>query len=125
VAVAPPDTLLLYIHHVRGHSHNVSNDRRPNAQDSWPVRCVAQNNPKVTDVGNDHEVSLLDDGQRGVAALDRVQTAATSELVIHSGSCGHVGLLPEVELTIVKLLLVVDERRQHERLLLVVFVRGF
>jgi hypothetical protein len=48
-----------------------------------------------------------------------------SELVIHSGSCGQVGLLPEVELTIVKLLLVVDERCQRERLLLVVFVRGF
>jgi hypothetical protein len=25
--------LLLYIHHVRGHSHNVSNDRRPSAQE--------------------------------------------------------------------------------------------
>jgi hypothetical protein len=50
---------------------------------------------------------------------------AVSELVIHSGSCGHVGLLPEVELAVVKLLLVVDERRQRERLLLVVFVQGF
>ena len=38
---------------------------------------------------------------------------------------GHVGLLPEVELAVVKLLLIVDERRQRERLLLVVFVRGF
>ena len=38
---------------------------------------------------------------------------------------GHVGLLPEVELAVAKHLLVVDERRQHERLVLVVFVRGF
>jgi hypothetical protein len=50
---------------------------------------------------------------------------AASELVIHSGSCGHVGLLLEVKLAVIKLLLVVDERRQRERLLLVVFVRGF
>jgi hypothetical protein len=39
LVVTPPDTLLLYIHHVRGHSHNVSNDRRPSAQefmaDQW------------------------------------------------------------------------------------------
>jgi hypothetical protein len=47
------------------------------------------------------------------------------ELVIHSGSCDHVGLFPEVELAGFKLLLVVDERRQRERLLLVVFVREF
>jgi hypothetical protein len=32
---------------------------------------------------------------------------------------------PEVELAVAKLLLVVDERRQHERLLPVVFVWGF
>jgi hypothetical protein len=38
---------------------------------------------------------------------------------------GHIGLLPEVELAVAKFLLVVDERRQHERLVLVVFVRGF
>jgi hypothetical protein len=57
--------------------------------------------------------------------LDRVQEAAALELVIHSGPCGHVRLLPEVELAVAKLLLVVDERRQCERLLLVVFVRGF
>jgi hypothetical protein len=38
---------------------------------------------------------------------------------------GHVGLLPEVELTIAKFLLVIDERRQRERLVLVMFVRGF
>jgi hypothetical protein len=37
----------------------------------------------------------------------------------------HVGLLPEVELAVVKFLLVVGERRQRERLVLVVFVRGF
>jgi hypothetical protein len=94
-------------------------------RDDAVVGCGAQNNPRVADVGNDHEVPLLDDGQRGAAAMDRVQAAAASELVIHSGSCGHVGLLPEVELAVVKLLLVVDERRQRERLLLVVFVRGF
>jgi hypothetical protein len=59
----------------------------------------------------------------GAAALDRVQAAAVPELVIQSGACGHVGLLPEVELAVVKLLLVVDERRQRERLRRVVFVR--
>jgi hypothetical protein len=70
-------------------------------------------------------VPLLDDGQPGAAVLDRVQAVATPELVIHNGACDHVGLLPEVELAVAKLLLVVDERRQRERLLLVVFVRGF
>jgi hypothetical protein len=44
---------------------------------------------------------------------------------IHSGSCSHVVLLSEVELVVIKLLLVIDERRQRERLLLVVFVRCF
>jgi hypothetical protein len=38
---------------------------------------------------------------------------------------GHVGLLLEVELIVSKLLLVVDERHQRERLVLVMFVRGF
>jgi hypothetical protein len=33
LAVAPPDVLLLYINLVRGHSHNVSNDRRSSAQE--------------------------------------------------------------------------------------------
>jgi hypothetical protein len=33
LAVAPPNVLLLYIHLVWGHSHNVSNDRRPSAQE--------------------------------------------------------------------------------------------
>jgi hypothetical protein len=33
LAVAPPDVLLLYINLVRGHSHNVSNDRRPSPQE--------------------------------------------------------------------------------------------
>jgi hypothetical protein len=47
------------------------------------------------------------------------------ELVVHNGACGHVGLLAEVELTVAKLLLVVNERRQRERLLLVVFFRDF
>jgi hypothetical protein len=47
------------------------------------------------------------------------------ELVVHSGACGHVGLLLEVELAVAKLLLAVDERRQHELLLLVVFIRSF
>jgi hypothetical protein len=89
------------------------------------VGCVAQNNLRVADVDNDHEVTLLDDGQHSPATLDRVQVATASELVIHSGSCGHVGLLPEVELAVVKLLLIVDERHQRKHLLLVVFVRGF
>jgi hypothetical protein len=38
MAVAPPDALLLYIHHVRGHSHNVTNDRRPSAQEFMAVQ---------------------------------------------------------------------------------------
>jgi hypothetical protein len=50
---------------------------------------------------------------------------AAPELAIHSGTCGHVGLLLEVELAVAKLRLVTDERRQRERLLLVVFVQGF
>jgi hypothetical protein len=33
MAVAPPDVLLLDIHLVRGHSHNVSNGHRPSAQE--------------------------------------------------------------------------------------------
>jgi hypothetical protein len=47
-----------------------------------------------------------------------------------AGSCrtqrrmGHVGLLPEVELAVAKLLLVVDERHQRDRFVLVVFVWG-
>jgi hypothetical protein len=47
------------------------------------------------------------------------------KLVVYSGVCGHVVLLPEVELAVVKLLLIVDGRRQRERLLLVVFVQNF
>jgi hypothetical protein len=38
---------------------------------------------------------------------------------------GHIELLPQVELIVAMFLLVVDERRQRERLVLVVFVRGF
>jgi hypothetical protein len=53
----------------------------------------SQNNPRVADVGDDHEVPLLDDGQRGTAALDCVQAVATPEFVVHSDACGHVGLL--------------------------------
>ncbi|ONM17755.1 hypothetical protein ZEAMMB73_Zm00001d003808 [Zea mays] len=67
----------------------------------------------------------LNDGQRGAAALDRVQTTASWELVVHSGACDQVGLLLEVELTVAKLLLVIDERPQRECLLLMVFVRSF
>jgi hypothetical protein len=33
LTVEPPDALLHYIHHVRGHSHNVSNVYRPSAQE--------------------------------------------------------------------------------------------
>jgi hypothetical protein len=68
---------------------------------------------------------MFDVGQHGAAALDYVQAATAPELAEYSGACNHVGLLPEVELAVAKLLLVVDERRQHERLLLVVFVQGF
>jgi hypothetical protein len=68
---------------------------------------------------------LLDDGQRGATALHRVQATAAPELVVHSGTCGHVGLFLEVELAVAKFLLVVNERPQHECLLLMVFVRGF
>ncbi|PWZ39654.1 hypothetical protein Zm00014a_018608 [Zea mays] len=63
--------------------------------------------------------------ERGAAALHRVQAAAASELVVHNGTCGHVGLFLEVELAVAKFLLVVDERPQRECLLLMVFVRGF
>jgi hypothetical protein len=34
---------------------------------------------------------LFEDGQRGAAALDRVQAAATTELAEHSSACGHIG----------------------------------
>jgi hypothetical protein len=94
-------------------------------RDGVVVECGAQNNPRVADIGDDHEVPLLDDGQRGAAALHRVQAAAAPELVVHSGTCGHVGLFLEVELAVTKFLLVVNERPQRECLLLMVFVRGF
>jgi hypothetical protein len=80
---------------------------------------------RVADIGDDHEVPLLDDGQRGAAALHHVQAAAAPELVVHSGTCDHVGLFLEVELTVAKFLLVIDERPQRKCLLLMVFVRGF
>jgi hypothetical protein len=101
-----------------------SDGRWVGRRDDTVVGWGAQNNPRVADNDNVHEVPLFDDGQRDAAALDRVQAATASELVIHSGSCGHVGLLREVELAVVKLFLVVDERRQRERLLLVLFVWG-
>jgi hypothetical protein len=41
---------------------------------------------RVVDIGDDHEVPMFDDGQRGVAALDRVQAVAAPELAIHSGA---------------------------------------
>ena len=147
LVVAPPDVLLLYIHLVRGHSHNINDGRHPSAQEfmadqyrlTWQVglqvddeldgvmspSSVAVNNPRVVGISDDHKVPLFDDGQRGAAALDRVQAAAVPELAVNSGAYDHVRLLPEVELTVAKLLLVVDERRQRERLVLVVFVRGF
>jgi hypothetical protein len=87
------------------------------------MRC--SEHPRVVDVGDDHEVPLLNDGQRGAAALHCVQVAAAPELVVHSGTCDHVGLLLEVELAVAKLFLVVDERCQREWLLLMVFVLGF
>jgi hypothetical protein len=69
----------------------------------------AQNNPKVANVGDDHKALLLDDGQCGAAALDRVQAATALELVVHSDAYDHVGLPPEVGLAVAKLLLVVNE----------------
>jgi hypothetical protein len=48
--------------------------------------------------------------KRRAVALHRVQAAAAPKLVIHSGTCGHVGLFLEVELAVTKFLLVVDER---------------
>jgi hypothetical protein len=62
---------------------------------------------------------LLDDGQRGAGTLDHVLAMAAPKLVVYSDACDHVGLLLEVELTVTKLLLAVDERRQRTRLLLV------
>ena len=56
---------------------------------------------------------MFDDGQRGAAALDRVQAAAAPKLAVHSGASEHVGLLLDVKLAVVKLLLVADERRQR------------
>jgi hypothetical protein len=60
-----------------------------------------------------------------IAALDRVHAAAAPELAEHSDVCGNVILLREVELAVAKLLLVVDEQRQRECFLTVVFIRGF
>jgi hypothetical protein len=102
-----------------------SGGRWAGRRDDVVVGCGVQNNPRVIDVGDNHEAPLLNDGQRGAAALDHVQVVASRELVIHSGVYDHVGLLLEVELTVVKLLLVIDERRQRECLLLMVFARGF
>ena len=48
--------------------------------------AVPRTTRRVTGVGDDHEVPLLDDGQRGAAALDHVQAAAAPELVVHSGA---------------------------------------
>jgi hypothetical protein len=62
------------------------------------MRCPEQ--PESRYVGDNHEAPLLNDGQRGAAALDRVQAAASRELVVHSCACDHVGLLLEVELTV-------------------------
>jgi hypothetical protein len=80
------------------------------------TRCRgAQNNPRVAGVG---------DAMRS-PSLKMDSATTVPELAEHNDACGHVVLLPEVELTVTKLLLVVDERRQRERLLPVVFVRGF
>jgi hypothetical protein len=72
-----------------------------------------------------HEAPLLNDGQRDATTLDRVQATASQELIVHTSACDHVGMLLEVELIVAKLLLVIDERRQRECLLLMVFVQGF
>jgi hypothetical protein len=80
-------------------------------RDGVVVGCGVQNNPRVVDVGDNHEAPLLNGGQRGIAALDRVQAVASRELVVHIDACDHVGLLLEIELIVAKLLLVSDERR--------------
>jgi hypothetical protein len=54
--------------------------------DGAVVGCDAHNNPRVVGIGDDHEVPLFDDGQRGAAALDRVQAAAALELAVHNGA---------------------------------------
>jgi hypothetical protein len=59
-----------------------------------------------------------------VSALDHVQATAAPELAEHSDTCDQVRLISEVELAVAKLL-IVDERRQRERLMPVVFVWGF
>jgi hypothetical protein len=62
------------------------------------------------------------------SAVQPLWTASNRRLrrsLPYTAAHGHVGLLPEVELAVVKFLLVVDERHQRERLVLVVFVRGF
>jgi hypothetical protein len=48
--------------------------------------CGVQNNPRVTGIGDDHEVLMFDDGQRGATALDRVQAVDATELAVHSGA---------------------------------------
>jgi hypothetical protein len=48
------------------------------------MQCPEQ--PEVADIGDDHEVPLLDGRQRDVAALNRVQATAAPELVVHSGT---------------------------------------
>jgi hypothetical protein len=45
-----------------------------------------------------------------MAALHRIQAAAALELVVHSGTCGHIGLFLDVELAVAKFLLVIDEQ---------------
>jgi hypothetical protein len=40
-------------------------------RDGVVVECGAQNNPRVTDVGDDHEVPLLDYGQRSSCSAPR------------------------------------------------------
>jgi hypothetical protein len=75
--------------------------------DSHLSTCVCIQSPKYLEMAQGH-ISL-----------------SAPELVVHSGTCGHVGLFLEVELAVAKFLLVVDERPQRECLLLMVFVRGF
>jgi hypothetical protein len=137
------------IHHVRRHSHNVSNSRRHSVQEFMPgqERLTWQVGLQVDDEldsvmasssdampGTTRESPTLATAMRSPclmidSAMQPLWTvskgAAVPELVVHSGACGHVGLLSEVELVVVMLLLIVDERHQRERLLLVVFVRGF
>uniref|UniRef100_A0A0E0HDB1 Uncharacterized protein n=1 Tax=Oryza nivara TaxID=4536 RepID=A0A0E0HDB1_ORYNI len=76
-----------------------------------------QDGARVADVGDDEEVAVLDEGQRGAAAVDGVEAAAGAELGVDGGAGGQVGLAPQVGPALAEpLLAAVDERRQRHGL---------